>query len=119
VIRHSTIILFLSVAFVFQCAAQASEGVDNKQVGYWREHKGELRVERGAVEVAPDKLPQKVQKVLEANDLYKGWRASPLYFDEKANLYTLYVKKDSTITAYGFNDKGNAVTFDSYTVHER
>lgn len=118
-IRHAAvIILCLNCAAIFRCAAQASEGVDNKHVQYWRAHRGELKVEKGAVEIMPDILPQKVQKVLNSNDLYKGWRYSPLYFDKRANLYTLYIKKDSTVTAYGFNDKGDAVTYDSYTVHE-
>lgn len=117
--RYAVIItICLSGAAAFQCAAQASEGVDNKDARYWREHRGELRVEKGAVEITPEKLPQEIQKVLNANDLYKGWRHAPLYFDKKANLYTLFVKQDSTVTAYGFNENGAAVTYNSYTVHE-
>jgi len=101
------------------CRAQATEGMDNEHVRYWQAHKGELRLEKDAIEVFPNELPQKIRKTLDGNDLYKGWRYAPVYFDRKANLYTLYVKKDSTITAYGFNDHGNAVTYDSYTVREK
>jgi hypothetical protein len=93
--------------------------MDNEHVHYWQEHKGELRLDKNAVEVFPDELPQKIRKTLDGNNLYKGWRYAPLYFDPKANLYTLYVKKDSTITAYGFNDRGNAVTYNSYTIREK
>jgi len=106
-------------AVVISCRAQATEGMDNEHVRYWQAHKGELKLDKNAVEVFPDELPQKIRKTLDGNDLYKGWRYAPLYFDRKANLYTLYVKKDSTITAYGFNDRGNAVTYNSYTIHEK
>lgn len=108
--------LWLNSILVFCCSAQASEGVDNKGSAYWQTHRGELRLAKGAVEVSPDQLPKKIQKTLNENDLYKGWRNSPLYYDQRAKIYTLYTKKDSTITAYGFNDNGNAVTYDAYTI---
>lgn len=118
--RYRVVALTLSLGWgvAAHCAAQATGGMDNKHAQYWQTHKGELKVEKNAVEIPPDQLPQKIQKTLDGNDLYKGWKYSPLYFNAKANLYTLYVKKDSTITSYGFNDNGKVVTYDSYTIHE-
>jgi len=112
------LVLAFSSGIHMHCIAQATEGMGKEHVRYWQEHKGELRLGKNAVEVPPEELPQKIQKTLDGNDLYKGWRYAPVYFDRKANLYTLYVKKDSTITAYGFNDQGRGVTYDSYTVRE-
>jgi len=111
--------LLLCCAVTIPCSAQATEGMDNEHLRYWQVHKGELKLDKNAVEVLPDELPQKIRKTLDGNDLYNGWRYAPIYFDRKASLYTLYVKKDSTITAYGFNDHGNAVTYDSYTIREK
>jgi len=116
--RVFMMMLCLNSGFGLCCLAQASEGIDNKGAAYWQAHKGALRLEKGAVEISPDRLPKKIQKTLDGNDLYRGWRHSPLYFDQRAKLYTLYMKKDSTITAYGLNENGNAVTYNSYTVHE-
>jgi len=92
---------------------------ENQMSQYWQTHKSDLKLEENYREVPVSEVPSKLQKTLDGNELYKGWQHAPLYIDKDTNIYTLYIKKDSTVTMYGFNEYGKAVTYDSYTVHDQ
>lgn len=114
-----TLLLTLQAVFIVRAQSVVSqEEALNQHRQYWKEHKSELKLEKNYVEVSPADVPTKLQQALMTNDLYKNWQDSPLYLDKDTKVYTLYIKKDSTIIMYGFNDRGKAVTYDSYTVHD-
>ena len=104
----------LCIALQAQPTTNISSGGELQQ--YWQTHKNELKVEKNSVEISTAEVPSKLQKTLNGNALYKGWKNSPLYFDKNTNLYTLFMKKDSTVVMYGFNPHGKSVSYDAYTV---
>jgi hypothetical protein len=73
---------------------------------------------KNQIEVAREDIPVRLLKTLQRDDLYKGWENSTIYLDENTHIYMLRMKRNSTITTYGFNKNGKAVTFDSFTQKE-
>ena len=98
--------------------AQSAGAAMEPSTTYWREHRNDLKLDKNSIPVSVDEIPTKLQKTFRSNDLYRGWENSPLYLDKNTALYNLYIKKDSTITVYGFDDHGKAVTYNSYTIHD-
>ncbi|HYG04587.1 MAG TPA: hypothetical protein VD927_19200 [Chryseosolibacter sp.] len=57
-------------------------------------------------------LPQKLQEELQSNSRFSGWRDSLLYFDEVNDRYYVAIPVDSMVQIFGFDARGNVVTFD-------
>jgi hypothetical protein len=108
-------------AFVLLCQglnAQTDSMKSEEAVGqdqhYWKELPQDLPPIRNLAEVSKDTIPTRLIKTLRNSELYAGWETLPMYIDKNTGLYMLYLKKDSTITIYGFNEHGKPITYDSF-----
>ncbi len=84
-------------------------GSDTVHEGYY----ARPPVDRAQV-VSPRHLPRRIKRVLSRNDIYQGWENGRIYFDREAERYRLYLRGDSITRVFGFDTRGNPVTYDEF-----
>ena len=69
--------------------------------------------------VSFDALPEKLKEELNENSRFNGWRDSLLYFDEINSRYFVAIPIDSMVQIFGFDKRGNVITFDEQPLPDR
>lgn len=69
--------------------------------------------------VSFDALPKELREELNENSRFSGWRDSLLYFDDVNNRYFVTIPVDSTVQIFGFNKRGNVITFDEQPLSDQ
>lgn len=60
-------------------------------------------------------IPSGIRSELNSDRLYKGWKEFPVYRDNNTQLYIIRTREGNSIRTYGFDKKGNPVTFNIST----
>jgi hypothetical protein len=69
---------------------------------------------RDSVRLEGNKIPRKLKKTLQGDNLYRGWEDAGVYLDTNTKLYMLYLTSDSLTRKYGFDEYGKVVTFTQF-----
>ena len=69
---------------------------------------------RDSVRLEDNQVPRKLKKILQRDDLYRGWENAGIYLNTNTKLYMLYLSADSLTRKYGFDEYGKVVTFTQF-----
>lgn len=113
-------IIIVSAFYLTSGMAYAQTSIKNDEPAgqdqqYWKEIPKDLPPKRDLALVSKDTIPTRLRRTLNGSELYEGWENLPIYIDRNTSLYMLYLKKDRTISIYGFNENGKPITYDAYT----
>lgn len=86
----------------------------NPESFYNSELPKDVRPFRDSVRLEQRQVPRKLKKTLQRDDLYRGWEDAGIYFNTNTKLYMLYLRADSIVRKYGFDEYGKVVTFTQF-----
>lgn len=69
---------------------------------------------KDSVLLRADEVPHKLQKALDANDEFDGWRTGDLYFDRVNKFYKLFIRRGTNVDRFILTKGGKIISIQSY-----
>jgi hypothetical protein len=78
------------------------------------ENAGELKKDEKEqrVEVAEEKIPASMKRILDGDEKYSGWREGGVFYESSSDQYLVHIVKDNATRTYRFDKSGEPIITD-------